>query len=219
MTLETEEGKCRADNYNDTVSLPEFEEYRLFLGHEIDVKESPEPNDIIWENRSITQIERNFRTFIVIVIVVAMLALSFVCIYFAQKRSLELKLKYPKTNCKDYEREYYERLEAWKGDSIHEFMINSEIEEKGGMPLYTGPFQCFCKHQKQTEHSKNANYELRNADGKVVFSEPICQIYQGDLFKSKLLGLSITLIIIFINMMLRKAILALVKWIGEDTDS
>jgi len=158
MTMETEEGKCRADKYNDTVAMRDFEEYLLFLGHSIDVQESPEPNDIIWENRSITQVERNLRTFIVIVVVIAMLALSFVCIYTAQKRSLELKLKYPKTRCKDFESEYHERLDAWKGDSIHEFMLNQEIEEKGGMPLYTGPFQCFCKHQKSAKHSKNANY-------------------------------------------------------------
>lgn len=54
MTLETEEGKCRADEYNDTVQQSDYIRYRTFLGSEIDVKGASEPTDIIWENRHYT---------------------------------------------------------------------------------------------------------------------------------------------------------------------
>lgn len=37
MTLETEEGKCRADIYNDQVQMEDKAHYRTFLGSEIDV--------------------------------------------------------------------------------------------------------------------------------------------------------------------------------------
>lgn len=37
MTLETEEGKCRADLYNETVMMADYAQYRTFLGSEIDV--------------------------------------------------------------------------------------------------------------------------------------------------------------------------------------
>lgn len=37
MTLETEEGKCRADLYNETVEMDDYSHYRTFLGSQIDV--------------------------------------------------------------------------------------------------------------------------------------------------------------------------------------
>jgi len=37
MSLETEEGKCRADEYNNTVEMFEFSHYQTFLGSKIDV--------------------------------------------------------------------------------------------------------------------------------------------------------------------------------------
>jgi len=35
LTFETEEGKCRCDEYNDTVSEEEYERYKTFLGEKI----------------------------------------------------------------------------------------------------------------------------------------------------------------------------------------
>jgi hypothetical protein len=32
LTFETEEGKCRCDNYNDTVTDPDYAQYKTFLG-------------------------------------------------------------------------------------------------------------------------------------------------------------------------------------------
>lgn len=51
VTMETEEGKSRADEYNKNIMRPGFAEFRTFLGSKIDIHESSEPTDIIWENR------------------------------------------------------------------------------------------------------------------------------------------------------------------------
>jgi hypothetical protein len=83
MSLETEEGKCRADNYNDTVTMAEYQQYATFLGSEIDVHQASEPSDIIWENRHFTPGQRFLRTMIVSFAIFCMLCVSFACIFTA----------------------------------------------------------------------------------------------------------------------------------------
>jgi len=91
MSLESEEGKCRADIYNETVMEPDYEKYRTFLGSEIDVSGASEPTDIIWENRHFTSFQRFVRTIIVAVVLLGVLCCSFALIYTAQKTSLAMK--------------------------------------------------------------------------------------------------------------------------------
>ena len=104
-------------------------------------------------------------------------------------------------------------------DSINEFILNNEIEENDGLALYTGPMQCFCNAEKKDGKSKNEFYSLKNIWGKTTYSEQICLEYSDDKLKSKLYGLSITVIIIVINTILKKAIVSMVSWIGIDTIS
>jgi len=139
MTLETEEGKCRADLYNETVLMEDYAHYRTFLGSEIDVGGASEPTDIIWENRHFTSGARFVRTLIVSFIVFLLLCVSFFLIFTAQKTSLAMKQKYPKQNCNELNEEYKGRRNAWMRDSINEFLVNNAIEEKGEVALYTGP--------------------------------------------------------------------------------
>lgn len=219
MTLETEEGKCRADLYNETVLMEDYAHYRTFLGSEIDVMGASEPTDIIWENRHFTAGARFTRTLIVSFVVFLMLCVSFTLIYTAQKTSLAMKQKYPKQNCNEINEEYKGRRNAWMRDSVNEFLINNAIEEKGNVALYTGPMQCFCVMEKKLKHKKAEVYELKNDDGKVIAAEPICLKYRNDQFFSKMLALSITVIIIVINTILKKCVVGLVSWIGEDTIS
>jgi hypothetical protein len=55
LTFENEEGLNRMKSYNDVVwSDEQFEEYRHFLGEELDYDDAAEPTDIIWENRHFT---------------------------------------------------------------------------------------------------------------------------------------------------------------------
>ena len=101
MSLETEEGKCRADLYNETVQMADYSRYATFLGSEIDVGQASEPSDIIWENRHFTSGQRFLRTMVVSFAVFCMLCVSFAAIFTAQKTAIAMKQKYPKQNCKE----------------------------------------------------------------------------------------------------------------------
>lgn len=148
-----------------------------------------------------------------------MLCCSFALIYTAQKTALAKKQKYPKMKCDEYLQEYGNRRNAWIRDSMNEYIINEAIEDKGGVPIYTGPMQCFCKNEKKNKKSKNEEYELKDASGNVTFKEKICLNYQNDKLLSKLLALSITLIVVVVNVIIKKVVVILVAWIGEDTIS
>lgn len=104
-------------------------------------------------------------------------------------------------------------------DAINEYIVNDEIEENDGIALYYGPMQCFCNSEKKAGKSKNEIYSLTNSKGKSTYSEPICLDYANDKQMSKLYGLSITLIIVVINTILKLIIVNLVNWIGFDTIS
>ena len=114
--------------------------------------------------------------------------------------------------------EYKDRRESWQKDSINEYIINTEIEEKGGMPLYTGPMQCFCTQESKLKHKKDEYYELKKR-GKVVFNEQICLQIQNDKILSKILALSVTGIVVAVNVILKQFVVELVGWIGVDTVS
>lgn len=171
LTFETEEGKCRCDIYNETVQLEDFAHYKTFLGSEIDMTAASEPTDIIWENRHFSAFQRFVRTIIVCLILLGVLICSFILIYTAQKTALAMKQKYPKVACGPLLEEYDKRREAWMRDSINEYMVNTAIEEKGGVALYTGPMQCFCINEKKTKHKKSEFYVLKDSDGKETFRE------------------------------------------------
>jgi hypothetical protein len=52
-----------------------------------------------------------------------------------------------------------------------------------------------------------------------TLQEPICQTYVSDTFKGRVLGMSMSVIIVGTNFVLRMIMMELIKWIGEDTHS
>lgn len=68
------------------------------------------------------------------------------------------------------------------------------------------------------KHKKTEYYELKK-EGKVEFREQICLQYQNDKLLSKILALSVTVIVVGVNVILKKIVVLLVSWIGEDTVS
>jgi hypothetical protein len=86
--------------------MPEYQRFSLFLGEEIDIQPASEPSDIIWENRSFTERERNVKKFIVAIIILGLLAASFAVIFVCKKASLAKKDKYPKVNCQEFVANY-----------------------------------------------------------------------------------------------------------------
>lgn len=111
--MQTEEGKCRAEEYNAIVRLERFTEWRTFLGSPIDVHEAGEPTDIIWENRHHSDFSVRVRAFIFLVIMAGILCMSFMIIYSAQKKSLNMGRKYPHQDCREFAQEYETRYDAW----------------------------------------------------------------------------------------------------------
>lgn len=148
-----------------------------------------------------------------------LLTLSFFLIFNAQRNALALKQKYPKQDCDDFKFMYLDRRNFWLRDSINEYVQNNEIEDNYGVALYTGPMQCFCEAERKLGKSKEEVYRLYDANGRATFSEQICYEYENDKLKSKLYGLSITLIIVVINLFLKILIVKMVQWIGVDTVS
>ena len=84
VTFENEEGKSRAEEYNDIVeAFEEFEHYQHLLGEPLRFYQAPEPSDILWENRHYTPGMRACRTYMGCFILLLILFGSFVAIYFA----------------------------------------------------------------------------------------------------------------------------------------
>jgi len=83
ITMETEEGYYRLENYNDTVEMAQYKEkYGTFLGHEIEVRSASEPTDIIWENRGYSEFTRNWKKVVTALIILFLLSVSFTVIFF-----------------------------------------------------------------------------------------------------------------------------------------
>lgn len=84
--------------------------------------------------------------------------------------------------------------------------------------FFTGPMQCFCKSERQDKHKSDEIYSLTE-NGRVVYQGPICQKYFKDILISKILGQSISFIVIAVNIILKFTIMYMVFYIGEDTAS
>ena len=93
--------------------MPEYARFRTFLGEEIEIQPASEPTDIIWENRSFTEKERNIKKAIVTLIIIGLLIASFAIIFLAKKASLAKKNQYPKVNCKEFEENYGIGIAQW----------------------------------------------------------------------------------------------------------
>lgn len=111
MSLETEEGKCRADLYNDTVSTEEYAHYRTFLGSEIEVDGASEPTDIIWENRHFTNRDYFFRQLWAFIIIGVLLAASVYVIYIISAFSAGMAAVFPPVDCDGVTTVYGDQLE------------------------------------------------------------------------------------------------------------
>jgi hypothetical protein len=216
LTMQTEEGKSRAEDYNLSILQDEHREYRTFLGSHIDVHEAGEPTDIIWEHRHYSDVSVRVRASIFLLVMVGILCMSFMIIYSAQKKALAMKRKYPHQDCREFRFEYEGKEEAWRKDAIHEYQVNSAIEEDDGIALYTGPLQCFCREEKRRRRPIATQYELREK-GVLVFQEPICYNVREDQYWSAVLSVSISFIVVGMNIVLRYAVMYLVQWVGDDS--
>lgn len=85
----------------------------------------------MWENRNLTANQVLLRKGVIAFIILVLLFISFLIVFKCQTSSKALKNKYPKVSCHDTELLYQGQQRSWMKASIKEFMINSELEEKG----------------------------------------------------------------------------------------
>lgn len=92
-----------------------------------------------------------------------------------------------------------------------------EVEE----PVYTGIMKCYCDlNIKNTPgFSKGTMIEGTREKTHDKVSVPICKKYINDSFTAKIIGYSMSFIIVSINFCLRLIVIKWVKWIGHDTHS
>lgn len=70
-----------------------------FLGEDLEIKEAPEPTDIIWENREYSPAFRSSRTAFVWVIIFFMLLIAFFAIFKCSVIADTAENMYPVSNC------------------------------------------------------------------------------------------------------------------------
>lgn len=102
-------------------------------------------------------------------------------------------------------------LKDWEKDAFNEFLVNQELRANHKAQHYTEILQCFCKQQDEAGLERDKVYELGDK------KEKICGMYFEDYVKTRMLGLSITAVIIIFNVLLKKIIFRLVVKIGEDS--
>jgi hypothetical protein len=144
LTFEDEEGKNRALVYND---FPQMS----FLGEELDIKETAEPTDIIWENREYSDAQRTGKTICAWSCISVMLMCAFFAIFTCSVIANTAKTMYPIANCVETQKQW-ETLQGkhpdnpnmWERAAALEYANNLEAYSKGTQTYYTQVYQCFC---------------------------------------------------------------------------
>ena len=151
--------------------------------------------------------------------VTVVLALSFVVIFFCSQEANKPLLKYPPQNCTEMAES---QGASFKINAFAEWDRNfdqagTEVDD----PVYMGILKCYCDlNMKNTAGFTKASLVdgVREDTGKSAM-EPICAKYARDTFNAKMIGYSMSFIIVSINYFLRLIVIKWVKWIGHDTHS
>ena len=188
-TFETEEGVNRALELNKQIKqkiLPKS--FGRICQQPIEIQSASEPSDIIWENRSFTEYQRNVKRIISYIIILILLAISGTVIYLCSSTSTDLKTRYPATNCladaqnynhpyksitQDYLDKhpgvaYYSNMQT---DAVKEFIANEAIKErkrngiKGEKLHYTTVLKCFCTFESAAKVELTKAYTATDVEG------------------------------------------------------
>lgn len=155
-------------------------------------------------------------------ITVVLLCGSGSLIFCCQLKSRGLKMKYPLYHCSE-EYELYTgsdgivQEDKFKSSALDEFMNNYNAHQNGEKTSYEGAYQCYCTWLKENT-SKKAH---RSKDVEIDGGEKValCDQYFGDEDMSEALSSGIPFVIIGVNLIMKTLIVALIKWIKEDTCS
>jgi len=217
MTFENEEGITRALKYDEAIQAdPSLADIALWMEEfKIEIQPASEPSDIIWENRHFSNWDRLKKEIVVFLILLVLLAGSFLLIFICSLYSTNLLAKYPATDCSTL---------AGADDSTNlqtlaylEWNSNVAAEEKGLHPTYAGYVQCFCNAMKDAGNASTELYTnpLRTASE----ADPVCENYISSIWTTMIASNAVTGIIVVINLILKTVTISLITWIGYDTHS
>ena len=160
LTFNTQEGYERALKYwGPEADKPvEVTENHKFCDVQIKVTPAPEPSNIIWENRHITQAEQNRNKFFVTLAILCLLGIALVIFSVAKFYVTTIQAKYPPTfDCTDVDSQFAGQPDLYKTYA----KIDKPYTNEG---QGTGVYLCYCK---------------KNFPGGVYFSkDEICDNYQ-----------------------------------------
>ena len=139
-----------------------------------------------------------------------MLVASGIFIYVFTLKSLAAKEKYPPVNCDSVKDYYMPDVNKWIRHAHDSYTKNLAAEKVNNKTDFGGSMQCYCKHIKE----KNPKDWLAKSSAEV---KTMCKFYFTDIWTSMLIGYSISFLIIAINLILKKVIIKLITWVGEDT--
>eukprot|EP00347_Sterkiella_histriomuscorum_P023421 403334704 len=209
VTFENEEG------YQRCLTLKNRSSKVQVLGKKAQVREAPEPTNIIWENRQYTTGRRVMIGLLVSIIIAFLLLISFSIILSLKKIAVNSKAKYQYSNCKDISDIYNKVLledyavQEWydyyqpTGKLLPKTQISSVLD-------------CFCKEQKKKYGFNVPNQLFNDLNGKSAY---VCNEWFQDIYLNKAIGSSISVSINVINSILKLILIKLISMIGEDTRS
>jgi hypothetical protein len=102
ITFESEEG------YNRALVIAEKDLPINWMGQKLRFDPAPEPTDIIWENRELTNTDRIKRLIITILVTLFLLAISFTIIIMLKQKAMENNIKYGEADCREVAEIYTE---------------------------------------------------------------------------------------------------------------
>lgn len=263
ITFETEEGMQRACYYNDAIkdSIGNFEflkrkasgkkgflqkyfepensdnivpyYFRNFLGHKCEMDGAPEPSDIIWENREVTNEFRRKRTRTVWFFISILMLISASCIYFFTYYSISLKLRYPITDCKDNHKRFEGKDKLYEEKAFYEFLVNEHLKKRDKPTTYKNTMQCFCRKHRDddiftifgyTYKEKTLGALLENKMYSYTYNDKkyemkFCKMYFRDMLLGEYMGKAVSYIIIFANWIMKTYTIQLITSIRHDTYS
>ena len=88
ITFESEEGLQRC------LTLKDKESQVTVLGRKPEIKEAPEPTNIIWENRQFSFVQRFLRAILAVAVIAILLSISFSIIVSLKSKARTAKYKY-----------------------------------------------------------------------------------------------------------------------------
>lgn len=90
-----------------------------------------------------------------------------------------------------------------------------ELAKKGKQQTFNGVMECFCQASFNSLKQNDA-FEMTLDNGQ-KYSAKMCLYYNHETLKGIIFGSSVSFFIVALNLILKKIIIDLINWVGEDT--